>query len=224
MKVILGDQRFCVNNWILREVQKIWLECSMDTKYSVEGLAILFKYKLLSPQIVDTSLAQFVETGNQKAIQIATQFLRFFYIENASAYIDVQLVTLLESISRVSTISRFVQQNADLRDLIEIIRMNYDSLDSEVVAAAALGGVMPPVAAATASNNRIYATALSMMYTGVTQARDFDDPPNLKEKSEQLLHEWIQHHFILPQKENQKAFQQFVLQMNSQGLFKTGIF
>jgi CCR4-NOT transcription complex subunit 1 len=215
MKVILGDQRFCVNNWILREVQKIWLECPMECRYSVDGLAILFKYKLLSSQIVDTTLAQFVETGNMKAIQIAMQFLRFFYIDNASAYLDVQLVTLLESISRVSTISRFVQQNADLRDLIEIIRMNYDNLED------ASGAV--PISTA-GSNNRIYATALSMMYTGVQQARDFDDPPSLKEKSEQLLHEWIQHHFILPQKENQKAFQQFVLQMNSQGLFKTGLF
>jgi hypothetical protein len=30
------------------------------------------------------------------------------------------------------------------------------------------------------------------MYTGVKQARDFDDPAGLKEKSDQLLHDWIQ--------------------------------
>ena len=59
------------------------------------------------------------------------------------------------------------------------------------------------------------------MYTGVQQAKDFDDPVGLKDKSDQLLHDWLQHHSALPHKENTKAFQQFVLQMNSQGLFKT---
>jgi hypothetical protein len=54
------------------------------------------------------------------------------------------------------------------------------------------------------SSNRISATALSMMYTGIKQAKEFDDPQGLKEKSEQLLHDWIQHHSILPQKENTK--------------------
>ncbi len=60
-----------------------------------------------------------------------------------------------------------------------------------------------------------------MMYTGVKQAKEFDDPAGLKEKSDQLLHDWIQHHSLVPQKENTKAFQQFVLQMNTQGMFKT---
>ena len=71
------------------------------------------------------------------------------------------------------------------------------------------------------AGNRIAATALSMMYTGVRQAKEFDDPAGLKEKSDQLLHDWIQHHALVPQKENTKAFQQFVLQMNTQGMFKT---
>jgi CCR4-NOT transcription complex subunit 1 len=55
MKVILGDQRFCVNNWILREVQKIWLECPMECRYSVDGLAVLFKYKVSHEIIFDLS-------------------------------------------------------------------------------------------------------------------------------------------------------------------------
>ncbi|RNA24401.1 CCR4-NOT transcription complex subunit 1 isoform X6, partial [Brachionus plicatilis] len=203
LKIILNDQRFCASNWILKEVQKIWLECNQDIKYTVEGIAILFKYKLLSQQTVDLHLSQFVESGNGKALPVAHQFLRFFYIENASVHYDVQFANLLESVSRISAVSRLAQQHTELKDTIEVIRMNYEITDD------------------VSSNARLNATALSMMYTGVQQARDFDDPDGLKEKSEQLLHEWIQHHSVLPLKENTKAFQQFVLQMNSQGLFKT---
>lgn len=76
LKVILNDQRFLLNNWILKEVQKIWLECNPDFKYSVEGVAALFKYKLLSPQAVDLHLAQFVDSTHVKALQIAQNFLR----------------------------------------------------------------------------------------------------------------------------------------------------
>ena len=76
LKVILNDQRFLLNNWILKEVQKIWLECNPDFKYSVEGVAALFKYKLLSPQAVDLHLAQVVDSTHVKALQIAQNFLR----------------------------------------------------------------------------------------------------------------------------------------------------
>ena len=62
-KVILSDQRFCNGNWIVKEVQKIWLECGQDFKYSVEGIAILVKYKLLSAQTVDIYLSQFIDSG-----------------------------------------------------------------------------------------------------------------------------------------------------------------
>jgi len=202
LKVILSDQRFCTGNWIVKEVQKIWLDCNQDFKYSVEGLAFLIKYKLLNVQIVDMNLAQYIESGNPKALLVASQFIKYFYIENASTYVDIQFVNLIDSLNKALSLSRNSQQYFELRDLIEVIRMNYEMEEP------------------TASN-RISATALSMMYTGVKQAKEFDDPPGLKEKSEQLLHDWIQHHSVLPQKENTKAFQQFVLQMNTQGLFKT---
>jgi CCR4-NOT transcription complex subunit 1 len=205
LKVILNDQRFCTGNWIVKEVNKIWTECNQEYKYSVEGIALLFKYKLLNSQTVDSNISQMIDTGNNKPLHFGLQLIRYFYIENASSYLDIQLTNIIESLSRISSVSRFAQQNNDLKDTLEVIRMNYDT-DHD-------NGNVP--------NNRIYATALSMMYTGVQQAKDFDDPPGLKEKSDQLLHDWIQHHSILPHKENTKAFQQFVLQMNSQGLFKT---
>lgn len=203
LKVILGDQRFCTGNWIVKEVQKIWLECNQDFKYSVEGIAILIKYKLLSPQAVDIYLSQFIESGNSKALGFALQFLKYFYIENASAFVEIQFGNLIDTLNKSLSFQRNAPQYNELRDIIEVIRINYE--------------IEEPLNA----GNRIAATALSMMYTGVKQAKEFDDPAGLKEKSDQLLHDWIQHHSIVPQKENTKAFQQFVLQMNTQGMFKT---
>jgi CCR4-NOT transcription complex subunit 1 len=202
LKVLLNDQRFYSGNWIVKEIQKIWIDCQQDYKYSVEGVGVLFKYKLLNVQTVDVHIAQFVDSGSSKALQLALQFLKYFYIENASSFFDIQLTNLLESLNKIGAVSRYAQQSVELKDLMEVIRMNYESEENF-------------------SSNRVHATALSMMYTGVQQARDFDDPPGLKEKSEHLLHDWIQHHALLPQKDNTKMFQQFVLQMNGQGLFKT---
>lgn len=203
LKVILSDQRFCTGNWIVKEVQKIWLECNQDFKYSVEGIAILIKYKLLNAQAVDLYLAQFIESGNAKALGFALQFLKYFYIENASAFVEIQFANLLDALNKALSFQRNSPQYSDLRDVIEVIRINYE-----------IDEPLNP-------GNRIAATALSMMYTGVKQAKEFDDPAGLKEKSDQLLHDWIQHHSMVPQKENTKAFQQFVLQMNTQGMFKT---
>ena len=199
VKIILTDQRFTSGNWIVKEVQKIWIECTQEFKYSVESVAILFKLKLLNVQTVDAHIAQFVETGSPKAIQFATQLIKFFYIEHASMFNDIEFINIMDSVNKTASNVRIIHQNSELRDIMEVIRMNYD----------------------INFNDRVCATALSMMYTGVSQARDFEDPLGLKEKSEVLLQEWINHYTTVPNRENTKAFQQFVLQMNSQGLFKT---
>ncbi len=199
VKLILSDPRFTNGGYVVKEVQKVWIECQNEAKYSVESVAILFKLKLLNFQTVDSHIAQYVEAGNPKAIHFATQLIKFFYIEHASMFSDIQFENIMESVTKTSSNPRIIYQKSELRDIMEVIRMNYDITFTD----------------------RVCATALSMMYTGVTQARDFDDPHGLKEKSELVLQEWIQHHAPVPNKENTKAFQQFVLQMNSQGLFKT---
>ncbi len=78
LKVILSDQRFCTGSWIVKEVQKIWLECNQEFKYSVEGVGFLIKYKLLSVQIVDLNMSQYIESGQPKALVIAATFLKCF--------------------------------------------------------------------------------------------------------------------------------------------------
>ena len=54
----------------------------------------------------------------------------------------------------------------------------------------------------------------SMMHSGISQAREFDDPPGLREKTEYLLREWVSmYHSPASGKDSTKAFSAFVNQV-----------
>ena len=55
-----------------------------------------------------------------------------------------------------------------------------------------------------------------MMQSGITQAREFDDPPGLHEKTEYLLREWVgMYHLPTAGRDSTKAFSAFVGQVRS---------
>ena len=55
----------------------------------------------------------------------------------------------------------------------------------------------------------------SMMHSGITQAREFDDPPGLHEKTEFLLREWVSlYHQPTAGRDSTKAFSSFVAQVD----------
>ena len=54
----------------------------------------------------------------------------------------------------------------------------------------------------------------SMMHSGISQAREFDDPPGLHEKTEYLLREWVNmYHSPAAGRDSTKAFSAFVGQV-----------
>jgi CCR4-NOT transcription complex subunit 1 len=54
----------------------------------------------------------------------------------------------------------------------------------------------------------------SMMHSGISQAREFDDPPGLHEKTEYLLREWVtMYHSPAAGRDSTKAFSAFVGQV-----------
>lgn len=54
-----------------------------------------------------------------------------------------------------------------------------------------------------------------MMQTGISQAREFDDPPGLHEKTEYLLREWVNmYHSPAAGRDSTKAFSAFVGQVS----------
>eukprot|EP00493_Phyllostaurus_siculus_P028114 UN28462 len=62
----------------------------------------------------------------------------------------------------------------------------------------------------------------AQLHSGIAQAREFDDPPGLLEKTEFLLRDWVNmYHSPSAGKDSTKAFAIFVQQMNLHGLLKT---
>ena len=54
----------------------------------------------------------------------------------------------------------------------------------------------------------------SMMHSGISQAREFDDPPGLHDKTEFLLREWVNmYHSPAAGRDSTKAFSAFVGQV-----------
>lgn len=54
----------------------------------------------------------------------------------------------------------------------------------------------------------------SMMQSGLSQARELDDPPGLHEKTESLLREWVNmYHSPAAGRDSMKAFTTFVQQV-----------
>ena len=63
--------------------------------------------------------------------------------------------------------------------------------------------------------DRVPGSVTSMMQTGITQAREFDDPPGLHEKTENLLREWVNmYHSPQAGRDSFKAFNAFVQQVS----------
>ena len=55
----------------------------------------------------------------------------------------------------------------------------------------------------------------SMMQSGISQAREIDDPPGLHEKTEYLLREWVNmYHSPAAGRDSTKAFSAFVQQVS----------
>ena len=62
-----------------------------------------------------------------------------------------------------------------------------------------------------AVGDRIGGGPTSMMQSGITQARETDDPPGLHEKTEYLLREWVNlYHSPKNGRDSTKAFSDFV--------------
>ena len=63
--------------------------------------------------------------------------------------------------------------------------------------------------------DRVPGGPTSMMHSGISQAREIDDPPGLHEKTEYLLREWVNmFHSPAAGRDSTKAFSAFVGQVS----------
>ena len=62
----------------------------------------------------------------------------------------------------------------------------------------------------------------AQLHSGIAQAKEFEDPPGLLEKTEYLLREWVNaYHSRDAGKDSRQAFIVFVQLMNQHGILKT---
>ena len=110
---------------INKQLTKSWLECPQDLKFNVHAVNQLIRNRLLDIRQMDAHVAQLIDSGNNSALHFAVNFLRNCVIEQPCC-VDTDIASILDSLHRISLIGK--QPAEAVRDLLEIIRLNYTSL------------------------------------------------------------------------------------------------
>ncbi|KAG0416949.1 hypothetical protein HPB47_006047 [Ixodes persulcatus] len=151
------------------------------------------------------SLPQAMDNGmNYPAVDFAKHLVRLYFSEGRHGDYNLSesdLGNTFETLVRINAQNRQPQEG--LSQVMEMLRGGGGG------GAVEYGGVPS-------------SGPMSMMHSGISQAREYDDPPGLHEKTEFLLREWVSM-YNTPNagKDSTKAFQIFVQQMNVQGILKT---
>jgi len=110
---------------INKQLTKAWLECPNELKFNVYAVNQLIRNRLLDIRQMDGHVAQLIDSGNNPALHFAVNFLRNCVIEQPCC-VDSDIASILDSLHRISLIGK--QPAEAVRDLLEIIRLNYTSL------------------------------------------------------------------------------------------------
>ena len=145
-------------------------------------------------------LAAFMESGKTSVTQFAMMLVKIYLIDDRSNahIIESDLFGTIEVLSKIANHSRTPPDG--LVQLVDMIKMSSERIEHDL----AMSG---PTA---------------QLHSSIQQAREFEDPPGLLEKTEFLLREWVNmYHSPSAGKDSTKAFTIFVQQMNLHGLLKT---
>ena len=111
--------------FINRQLTKAWLECPNEYKFNIIAVHFLIRNRLLDIRQIDSQISQLIDSGNSSALNFAVNFLRNCVIEQPCCS-DNDIPSMLESLHRISLIGK--QPAEVVRDLLEIIRLNYAPL------------------------------------------------------------------------------------------------
>ncbi|CAG5118083.1 unnamed protein product, partial [Candidula unifasciata] len=197
--------------WVSKEVTRCLMQSREDTRYNLDVVELLIRSGFVNMQQYDVYLSSLMENGlNQTGINFATQLMQRLCMEDKSqpqgqqqVFSESDFSNSIEALNMIGSRSR-QPQHESLPALIESLRGSSTSSDS--------GSLM----------DRVSGSVTTMMQTGITQAREFDDPQGLHEKTEFLLREWVtMYHSPQAGRDSFKAFNAFVQQMHTQGILKT---
>ncbi|KAK6167378.1 hypothetical protein SNE40_021420 [Patella caerulea] len=201
----LQEQRAYGSQWASKEVTRCLIQCRDEYKYNLEAVDLLIRNQLVNLQNYDLYLANLLQNGmNITALQFAMQLIQKYCTDDKSPVSDADFATTVETLTMIAARSR--QQPEGLTTLIEMIRQKTQQNSETNMGMDRSSG----------------SSTTSMMQSGISQAREFDDPPGLHEKTEYLLREWVtMYHSPAAGRDSTKAFTAFVQQMHQQGILKT---
>ncbi|CAG0883626.1 unnamed protein product [Darwinula stevensoni] len=197
----LQDPRGFGPQWTNRQVTKHWIDAREEVKWNIDVIDALIRATLLSMPQFDLHLAQSIESGmNYSAVTLAMQLIQVYLVDerNNSPLAEADLCNTIEVLMRIAPQSR--QAPDGLPSLLDLLRTGGDSTFPE----------------------RVPGGPTSHIFSGISQAQEFDDPPGLHEKTEMLLRDWI-NMYQNPNQGNDltRGFTLFVHQLNVQGILRT---
>ncbi|XP_060561916.1 CCR4-NOT transcription complex subunit 1-like [Ruditapes philippinarum] len=199
----LQDGRAFGPQWTNRQVTRCLIDSREDHRYNIEAVDLLIRSSLVIMAQYDIFLVQLMENGlNMIAITFAMQLVQRYCIDDKinSHVTESDLANTIDTLNLIA--AKLRDPPAGLENLLQNLRQSS-------------GGDFSMLDRAPVGPN-------SMMQSGITQAREIDDPPGLHEKTEYLLREWVNmYHSPAAGRDSTKAFGAFVQQMHQQGILKT---
>merc|ERR1712012_804353 len=196
----LADQRAYGPNWTGRQVTMAIVEARDEIKWNIDAIDALIRSSLVNLFEYDKYLAQGVDNGNTAVIQFAMMLVKIYLIDDRSNahIIESDLFGTIEVLSKIANHSRNPPEG--LVQLVDMMKMSSERIE----------------------HNLAMSGPTAQLHSGIQQAREFDDPHGLLEKTEFLLRDWVNmYHSPSAGKDSTKAFTIFVQQMNMHGLLKT---
>ncbi len=218
----MADQRAYGQAWTSARVTHALIEAREDNnKYNLDAFDCLVHAGLVAIAEYDKHLAKAVSVGSDstasssssspsasstaQATQFAMHLCKIYLVdERANAHVvDTDLIQTVDVLHKIATQSPHPPEG--LAGLMDQIKMGgAERMDQQSSMAAMAAG---PTA---------------QLHSGIQQAREFEDPPGLLEKTEYLLREWVNaYHRPDAGKDSRQAFVVFVQLMNQHGILKT---
>ncbi len=221
----MADQRAYGQAYTSSRVTHALIEAREEIKYNLDAFDTLVHAGLVSVSEYDKHLAKAVSVGADSsgngsgsasspantamATQFAMHLCKIYLVdERAHAYVtDNDLMHTSDVLLKIATQSPHPPEG--LAGLMDQVRMTgADRVDQQ----GALSGV----------NSGASSGPTAQLHSGIAQAREFEDPPGLLEKTEYLLREWVNaYHRPDAGKDSRQAFVVFVQLMNQHGILRT---
>ncbi|XP_030040329.1 CCR4-NOT transcription complex subunit 1 isoform X2 [Manduca sexta] len=203
---LLEDARVYGHVWTTKQITCCITECREELRYNIEAVDCLIRNHLVNMPQYDIAMAHMMDNGNNyMAVAFAMQLVQLYLVDDRNnMYVnESDLYHTTETLVRIVSMSRQPPPEG-LGSLIEILRVNQDP-------SAYLGERSP-----------LGPTA--HIHSGILQVRsqNYDDPPGLQEKTENLLREW-RNVLLSPLTEIELAqnFNLYVHRMNMNGILKS---